>query len=128
MRPLLANTEKCCFLKVGEDTGGIAYVPSGLKTLGWGRRSGRAAAFGRSAHLEPGVCFINSLANRCKLSSSLLSLNWWLCDQAGDLGSLRETRCSADGAACPRACQWLSSNQVGRRNSALFVKQHTAPS
>lgn len=34
MRPLLANTEKCCFPNVGEDTGGIAYVPSGLKTLG----------------------------------------------------------------------------------------------
>lgn len=34
MRLLLANTEKCCFPKVGEDTEGIAYVPSGLKTLG----------------------------------------------------------------------------------------------
>lgn len=57
MRPLLANTEKCCFPEVGEDTGGIFYSPRGLKTLSWGTEFGHVRAIGRSACVEHRGCF-----------------------------------------------------------------------
>lgn len=54
-RPLLANTGKCCFPEAGEGTGGIACVPS--DSVPQGTKFGRAAAIGRSAHLEHGERF-----------------------------------------------------------------------
>lgn len=48
-------------------------MPSGLKTLCWGTEQGHAAAVGRSAHSEHWAVFLNSVAKRCKLSSSALS-------------------------------------------------------
>lgn len=49
MRPLIANTEKCCFPEAGEDTGAMVWVLSGLKTLVRGTELEHAAAIGRPA-------------------------------------------------------------------------------